>query len=434
MQRADRASNPPADPKGARVLLLVTTRSYRAGAFLEAASTLGVAMVVGTERPQALGMLRPEGHLDLPFHDPEKAVDRIVAFARLTPLAAVIAADDDGAKLAALAREALELEGHASAAVRVALDKRLAREAFARAGLPTPWFRSVSLYADPEAEASSARYPCVLKPLASSASRGVIRADDPAAFVEAFRRIVRIVGGAAGAGADRALLVEGYIPGVEVALEGLIDHGRLVTLAVFDKPDPLEGPFFEETLYVTPSRHPAARLRAIEETVERAAAALGLAHGPVHAELRLGPEGVWPLEMAPRSIGGLCSRALRFEGDRSLETVLLAHALGRGEGTPRREAAASGVMMIPIPHGGILRGVRGLDEARRVPGVSEVRITVPPGDRLVPLPEGDRYLGFVFGRAASPGAVESALRESHRRLVFDIERSPSSETPRKEQA
>jgi L-amino acid ligase C-terminal domain 2/ATP-grasp domain len=210
------------------------------------------------------------------------------------------------------------------------------------------------------------------------------------------------------------------VPGPEVALEGLVREGRLEVLALFDKPDPLDGPFFEETLYVTPSRHPAALQARIEETVGAAAAALGLQEGPIHAEARLGPAGPVILEVAARTIGGLCARALRFGAGTSLEEVVIAHATGRPLASLRREASASGVMMLPIPGRGVLHGVRGLEEARAVPGVDDVVVTAPTGRELVPLPEGDSYLGFAFARAATAAEVEVALREAQRRLVFDV--------------
>jgi hypothetical protein len=247
----------------------------------------------------------------------------------------------------------------------------------------------------------------------------VIRANDAAELAAAFARAAAIV--RAEPGAPARLLVEGYVPGPEVTLEALMDGGALLPLALFDKPDPLEGPFFEETIYVTPSRLDPAVQEAVTDMAARAAAALGLQHGPVHAELRIDRGKVWPLEIAPRSIGGLCSRALRFDADRTLEDVLLAHALGRLRGQPVREAAASGVMMIPIPRAGRLREVRGVEAARGIEAVEEVRITIPAGERLVPLPEGARYLGFIFARAATPEGVERALRRAHRSIEFDIE-------------
>ena len=116
-----------------------------------------------------------------------------------------------------------------------------------------------------------------------------------------------------------------------MAVEGLLQGGELEVLAVFDKPDPMDGPFFEETIYVTPSRQPTAVLAAVESTVGRAAAALGLREGPVHAELRIGPSGAATvLELAARSIGGLCARSLRFGAGVSLEEVIIRHALGHG--------------------------------------------------------------------------------------------------------
>jgi biotin carboxylase len=266
-------------------------------------------------------------------------------------------------------------------------------------------------------------YPCVVKPLMLSASRGVIRADDEGQFVGAVRRlevILRTPDAAALGDIARQVLVEAFIPGREVALEGLLVRGELHVLALFDKPDPLDGPFFEETIYVTPSRLPTSVQSEIASCTARAARALGLQDGPVHAELRVNRQGASVIEVAARSIGGLCSRTLRFGTGLSLEELILRHALGMGITSLTRERRAAGVMMIPIPKAGVLKEVRGQVEARSVPGIEEIAITAHPGEDLVPLPEGARYPGFIFARAESPERVEAALREAHRRLTFVV--------------
>jgi biotin carboxylase len=271
--------------------------------------------------------------------------------------------------------------------------------------------------------ARAARYPCVLKPLNLSASRGVIRANNLDEFVQAFERIRHLIRQIRGAGDESApsILVEDFIPGDELALEGVVTSGRLRTLALFDKPDPLDGPFFEETIYVTPSRKPVALREAIHATAQKAVEALGLSDGPVHAEMRVNASGVWMLEMAARPIGGLCSRVLRFRSARrnlGLEEVLLRHALGEDPTAVRLAPGAHAVMMIPVPRAGVYQDVRGLEEARAVPGIEDVVITAKQGQRIDPLPEGSSYLGFIFARAARPAAAEKTLRLAHSRLTF----------------
>jgi biotin carboxylase len=298
------------------------------------------------------------------------------------------------------------------------------RELLARGGAPSPRHRVFPLSGGADAPAREVAYPCVLKPTFLSASRGVIRADSPEEFRKAWTRIGSILEAPdvarRGGGDAGEILVEDYVPGAEVALEGLLTQGALRTLALFDKPDPLEGPFFEETIYVTPSRLPEAAQAALREAAALGARALALRDGPVHAELRWNTEGPWILEIAARSIGGLCARTLRFGSGMSLEELVLRHALGREIPGPDTRGGASGVMMIPIPKTGVLEEVRGLESARAVSGIVDVAITAHRGQRLVPLPEGSRYLGFVFARAAEPAAAEAALREAHRRLDFRI--------------
>lgn len=402
----------------------MTTTTYRASSFLEAARRLGVPVVIGSDREQALAAANPAGYLTLDFQAPEKATGIIVEFAKQYPIRAVVAADDDGVILAAMASAALELPHNSVDAVASARNKHRMREILAAAGVPSPRSETVSIDDDPHDVARRVIYPCVVKPLFLSASRGVIRADDPAQFVAAFGRLVAILRrpevAAQGGALAQQMLVETFIPGLEVALEGLLSEGKLRVLALFDKPDPLEGPFFEETIYVTPSRLSASLQQATTVCTEDAVKALGLQRGPVHAELRLNDQGPWILEIAPRSIGGLCSRALRFGEGRSLEEVILRDAMGVEVASLEREEQASGVMMIPIPQAGVLREVQGQDEARRVPGIEEIRITIPVGHEVVPLPEGTRYLGFIFARDETPERVEAALREAHRHLTFHI--------------
>ncbi len=414
-----------------RLLLLMTTNTYRAGAFLEAARRLGVPVVVGSDREQALAAANPGGHLTLNFLAPEKASRAIIEFAKQYPIQAVVSADDDGAILAAVAAAALGLRHSSLDAVAGARNKHRMREILAAAGVPSPRYVLVSVDEHPEDVARRVNFPCVVKPLFLSASRGVIRADDPLEFVAALRRVRAIVCrpevAAQRGPLAQQVLVEDFIPGIEVALEGLLSEGKLRVLAIFDKPDPLEGPFFEETIYVTPSRHPAPVQQSIVACTAQAVEALGLQHGPVHAEFRVNDHGPWILEIAPRSIGGLCSRALRFDGDVSLEDLIVRHAMGLRVDFLERERLAAGVMMIPIPQAGVLTEVRGQEEALGVPGIEEIRITVPVGQEVIPLPEGTRYLGFIFARDETPDGVETALREAHRRLTFVIT-SPERES------
>ncbi len=294
------------------------------------------------------------------------------------------------------------------------------RDLMAAAGVPCPVFRRFPLAGEPAAIAEQVTYPCVVKPLRLSGSRGVIRADDLAEFVAAFTRLTRLLLGD-GNPLDRTeVLVEDFIPGGEVALEGLLTDGKLRVLALFDKPDPLDGPFFEETIYVTPSRLPARTQRAIAQVAGAAAVSIGLRHGPVHAELRVNERGPWMLEIAGRSIGGLCSTILEFGTGMTLEELILRHALGLELPSLERSGQAAGVMMIPIPRGGLLQAVRGVEEAAAVPHITGVEITAKLQSTIVPLPEGNSYLGFIFARAGDPATAEAALRAAHAKLAFDI--------------
>jgi biotin carboxylase len=337
--------------------------------------------------------------------------------------------------LAAMASAALGLPHNSVEAVAAARNKYRMRQILSETGIPCPRFWRFRIDDDPVAMARRVEYPCVIKPLSLSASRGVIRADDPGQFVAAYRRLVAILQrpdlAISPHRSAQEILVEGFIPGREVAVEGLLTNAQLRVLALFDKPDPLDGPVFEETIYVTPSRLPSVVQQQIASCTAEVASALELRHGPVHAELRVNAQGPWLLEVAPRSIGGLCSRTLRFGDGLSLEELLLRHALGLETELLQRERLAAGVMMIPIPKAGILRQVTGQENAKQVGGIEDIRITIPPGQEVVPLPEGSRYLGFIFARDSAPARVELALREAHRRLTFVI--TPTEALPAQEE-
>jgi biotin carboxylase len=407
-----------------RILLLMGTETYRATDFLAAARQVGVDVVVGLDRPDPLESLHAGGIVSLDFQDRDAASDAIVALHGTRPLQAVVSVDDSATVLAARASARLGLPTNPEEAAVASRDKRVFREIVQAAGLRSPWFRTYPLDADAVAMAREVPYPCVLKPLFLNASRGVIRADDPAGFVAAFRRIARLLAdpelrqqGGALAG---QLLVESFLPGREVALEGMIDEGQFRLLAFFDKPDALDGPFFEETLFVTPSRHPPELQRRALEVAAAGARALGLRTGAVHAELRLDGAEATLLEIATRSIGGHCSRALRFGAGMSLEEVILRQALGEAPAAVERERRAAGVMMLPVPAAGWLAAVHGADEARAVPGITELEIAIPITQRVETWPEGHRYLGFLFAKGERPAQVEAALRTAHRKLRFDI--------------
>ncbi len=416
-----------------RVLLLIPSASYRSHDFLAAAGRLGLDVAVASDVGQPLDAF-PERSLQADFRDTAAGAETIARYADRHPVDAIVPVDDGGTMLAARASALLRLASNPAAAGAATRNKAELRRLLSAAGLPSPAFRVCRFAEDPAAVARELDFPVVIKPLALAGSRGVIRADDAAAFAAAVARLGRLLSDPAvaadcGDTADR-YLVEGYIPGDEVALEGLLvpqpDGGGLQVLALFDKPDPLEGPFFEETIYVTPSSLPAARQEEVRRVAERAARALGLSRGPVHVELRLNAAGAFPIDIAARTIGGHCARSLRFDvgaggAAASLEEVVLRQATGLPLDRLEREAPASGVMMIPTPGPGRLHAVHGLEAARAVPLVSEVTIETRPGYRFVPLPEGGAYPGFIFARGERPAEVVEALRRSWRCLRFELE-------------
>ena len=412
-----------------RILLLATTTGYQTRMFGEAAGRLGVQLVFATDRCDQLDDPWRDQAIALKFRDEAWSVQAVLASLRERPVDGILAVGDRPVVIAADLAAALGLPGHPAAGAAASRDKHQTRERLRAARLPVPWFTAVPLTLDPAALIERVPFPCVIKPVALSASRGVMRADDARGFVAAYERLRRLLRSPEVRQMQDPALdliqVESYIEGDELAFDGVLDHGTLHPLALFDKPDPLVGPFFEETIYVAPSRRTGAAQSAIVEAIAAACRALGLWHGPVHAEVRVNGRGVYVLEVAARPIGGLCARAVRVDGPAGtgmpLEELLLRHALGEPMAGYRREAAAAGVMMLPIPRDGVYRRVEGEAAARAVPHVEEVHITARPDQRLVPLPEGASYLGFVFARAGTAELVEGALRAAHAALHFVVD-------------
>jgi hypothetical protein len=363
------------------------------------------------------------------FELPEGAAGRVLEAQRGHVVDGVLAVGDRPTIAAAYVARRLGLAHNHPASVEASRSKVRMREVLRDAGVQVPWFRGVKLEPLPEPSLLDIRYPCVLKPLSLSASQGVVRANNREEFLAAASRLKRLldspeVRATREPNLDQ-MLVEGYLEGREVAVEALLTAGELRVLAIFDKPDPLEGPYFEESIYVTPSRLPLTEQYAIQASLLGAVRALGLSHGPVHGEFRLNGQGVWPIEIAPRPIGGLCARALRFlvpgeEEAIGLEELLLRHALELPGSDAPREQVASGVMMIPVPHSGILEKVEGKEKAEATPGITSLEITARLHDFIAAWPEGSSYLGFLFARAAEPGETENALREAHGKLHFTL--------------
>jgi biotin carboxylase len=415
----------------ARLLLLSTTTGYQLRSFGDAARELGIELIFATDRCHALDDPWRDAAIAVRFHDEAASVDRVIESMHGRPPGGLVAVGDRPVVLAALIAERLGIPGNPPAAARASAHKLLAREAFARAGLPVPWYLPVRADQPLGDVRGRVRYPAVIKPVGLSGSRGVIRVNDEAELRGAFARVQALLARpdirAMRTGAEAQLLIEGYIAGREYAIEGLLTGGQFRTLAIFDKPDPLDGPFFEETIYVTPPALPAEHAARIDAAIARAASALGLRHGPVHAECRVGDAGVFILEVAARPIGGLCSRVLRFTAPGtarrvvSLESLLLRHALGHDVSSISREAGAAAVMMIPIPRRGMFRGVEGEVAARSVSFVEDVVISARRDQLIEPLPEAGSYLGFIFARAAAAADAEHAVRDAHRHLRFTID-------------
>lgn len=405
-------------PARKRILLIAPHGSYRTTDFIGAAHKLGVDVLLASEGEHSVVSAYANGlHID--FKDADRALRVILEEAAHNPYTAIIGTDDETAELAAAAAHQLGLPHNSAQAVKATRRKDLARELLLRKGMLVPRHRRIDLRQPLAPQCAMVNYPCVLKPLALSASRGVIRVDNPEQFLAACERIGRLLNKDEVSERD-CILAEDFIPGFEVAIEGMLTGGNLDVLAIFDKPEPLDGPYFEESYYITPSRLSPATQSAIGQCISDGCSAYGLREGPVHAECRVNEEGVWILEIAARTIGGHCGRLLSFGTGFSLEEWVLTHAMGQPPAYRAEQRGSAGVLMIPTPAAGILRRVEGVMAAQRVPFIEEVCILVREGYRLVPWPEGSRYPGFIFARAPTPEQTEAALRRAHDSLEFVV--------------
>lgn len=404
----------PSNPDMPTVIVILPSSTYRAGDFLAAAESLGIDLVVASENPPPLDM--GDGYLQIDCSSPSVAAEAIADLGERIDVDGVVAADDAGVLVAAEAAAILGLPGNDPGAAKATRDKLLMRKILARAEVDQPTFSGLRPTDDTLAVGATVGYPLVVKPVDRSASQGVIRVDAPDGLASAVERVRRI------AGADATLLVESYVPGVEVAIEGMLANGELTVLAVFDKPDTSSGPYFPETIFVTPSRLPERQLAEAERVASAATRGLGLTTGPIHIEIRFDGPRARVIEVAARSIGGLCSRSLNFGlTGTTLESLILRNALGTGKTHLRRESVSSGVLMIPTPATGTLSKISGEEETREIPGVTGIDFTMVPGDRVVAPPDGERYLGFVYARSDLPEQVESALRKAMTTLEVQLE-------------
>jgi biotin carboxylase len=420
-------------PQKKTVAIFASKLGYQTRSFEAAARKLGVQLVYVTDRCHELNDPWGDHAIAARFANPEEAAATAIQSFRAKPLTAILALGDAPAVAASYAARGLGLRSNHPAAVEACHNKLRMREVSRDAGLLNPptalWFRCVSLLPPPEPSLLGIQFPCVLKPLSLSASQGVMRVNSQEEFRVAARRLAQLLDRPdlqmKNLSPARQALIEEYIPGFEVAVEAILIDGELKLLAIFDKPDPLEGPYFEETIYLTPSRLSAEQQSAIHQCATQAIRALGLTHGPVHAEFRINEHDVWPIEVAPRPIGGMCAASLSFVSPQSagaigLEELILRHAIGEDISAWQREPAASAVMMIPVPASGILEKVDGITQAQLVPNVSDVQISARVHDQILAWPEGSSYLGFIFAKAESPAAAEQALREAHSKLHFQI--------------
>ncbi len=398
------------------VLLIAPSGSYRIPPYIEAAKALGIGLLVVSNSKHSLVSEVAKG-ISVDFDDLRLAREIILSEIKGLKILSVLATDDICVGLSSQIAQQLGLPQNNPSAARLTHRKDLAREALQLAGCNTPEFQVIKLI-DASNLSKSINYPVVIKPLSLSASRGVIRANDAAEFVQACRRIDSILEYTGQSGYERnQVLVEAYLDGAEFAVEGIIIAGEFHLLMIFDKPEPLIGPFFEETYYLTPSQLESAQIQELINEVSRCCHAYNLTHGPVHAEARITQTGVVLLELAARTIGGQCGQLIEFSTCQKLEELVILGMCGIKPELPSSVESA-GVLMIPVAKSGLLKRVEGMTDALQVEFIRDIEIHIQAGYELIPLPEGSSYLGFIFAQAPSYQQTYDALKKAYDKLNF----------------
>lgn len=399
-----------------RLLLISHHNSYRIAPYIKAARNLGLEVTIASQGKHSLVTEVASGiHID--FNDANSALNEILKEHRSKPFAGILGSDDQTVELAAHVAKALNLPHNPPAAALCSHRKDLARAQLALAHCPVPMHCLLDLTSAIKKQMAGLPWPCVLKPLNMSASRGVIRTNNEDEFIAACERLRPILATTQGEFEQTHVLIEEYIDGIEIAYEGFLQNGQLETITIFDKPDPLVGPYFEETIYVTPSTLSNELQRSIKEVIQEACKAYGLVTGAIHAECRIDSENkIWILEIASRTIGGDCARMLDNENF-GIEELAISLAISRPVEVVMPEQAR-GVMMIPIRQKGLLKRVEGLLEANKVKHIDKIDIIINEGHELIPLPEGNQYLGYIFASADTAEQVTAAIREAYAQLKF----------------
>ncbi len=411
-----------------RILLIAPHGSYRTFAFLNAAKQKGIDVLIASEGEHSVVSAYSEG-LHIKFDEPELAIQKMIAEASVRPFDAIIGTDDSTTELASKVSKALGLAHNNPESVQIAKRKDLARHCLLQAGVKIPKFCIVDLSLDILEQTTKVNFPVVVKPIGLSGSLGVIRANNTNELISVCARIEKIILRDKNLTSEnyQYLIIEEFILGDEIAIEGILVNKEFKLLSIFDKPDPLNGPYFEETYYITPSKLDFEQQAELIKTLQSACVAYGLEEGPIHAECRINDDGIWVIEVAARTIGGLCGRLLTFGIGMSLEELVLAHAIGEvissldiASVDTHLDDNASGVLMIPIPRHGILKRVEGLLVAQKIPLIDDISIQIQEGYEVTPLPESSSYLGFIFASGGTTAQVEQALRDAHNSLKIII--------------
>ena len=407
------------------VILIIPSASYRTGPFMNAIKKLDLKVLVISDKSQVFSGKYPDNLIIINFnHWKDKSVE-ISKWAKNNGLKAVIGVDEESIVLAANLSNFLNVDHNSIESVLLTKNKYLMRTELIKTGLCSPWFKIFSIYESSNKIINEISFPCVIKPTFLSGSRGVMRVNTKKELSEGIKTLNELLSldelRKRGGKQSDYIMIEEYIPGKEVAIEGIVSEGKLTMLAIFDKPELLEGPTFEETIIVTPSVLTKKIQYSLLETLQVVVKALGIVKGPVHAEARINRNGNYILECASRSIGGLCSKVLEFQGGISLEELILRSYLGRNIEKSKLIGNARGVMMMPTEKKGILKEIGGVKDALVVKGVTDLQITVKPGEKLQPLPKGDRYLGFIFAGGNNQEFVINALKNAWSKIEIVLE-------------
>ncbi len=379
-----------------KLLLVIPENSYKSNDFVVAAEKLGIDFLIITDSEQVSSKFSDTVIINK--FDAELNKNNLK---KLKDVTHVLPVDHSALKFSGYLVDLLEVKGNKLESINLSMNKYESRKIF-NSLLDIKVNNEIIKNIDDVNTFINKNGTSVLKPIYGTASKSVLKINNVEKNKEQIEKLMQDC-------FDQDLVIEEYIDGKEYALEGTIINSELKKIVIFDKPVEYKHPYFEESIYITPSELSSEAEKRVVSIVDKACKKIGLEDGPVHVEFKINENQIFIIEINPRMIGGLCSRCLSFGLFKvSLEEIIL-HAFMNNE-LKNIELLNNyvGVLMIPTPKSGKFISIN-KEELENIPNISNVEITVPEGSDLLEPPYGDKYLGFAFSQGIDKKTVNESL-------------------------